>query len=164
MKNTSDEKSNLSNKLKEIRKSLRLSQGELAELVGISQTQVSKIELGKNDTSLFVLKKICLTCNVDPLDLIFLPEEKDELLKTIRLNDNLNATVKPYILQPTIREVKQGTTFINGMALDTLANHLRDRIKLERDETDDVTLNSVKESLHQGLRFLDNSKIANKTA
>ncbi|MDR1594306.1 MAG: helix-turn-helix transcriptional regulator [Prevotellaceae bacterium] len=44
--------------VKKLRKKLKLSQGKLANLSGINQSHISRIESGKKDPSLSTLEKI----------------------------------------------------------------------------------------------------------
>lgn len=47
------------NRIKELRKELRMSQRQLAEIAGVSQQQIQRIETGKSDTTFEVTKRIC---------------------------------------------------------------------------------------------------------
>lgn len=51
-------------RIRERRKELNMKQVELAELTGITQTTISTIEKGKNDTTCSVIAKIAATLNV----------------------------------------------------------------------------------------------------
>lgn len=66
------------NNLKEIRKEKGMTQEELANAVGITQSNLSRIENGKVQISLKLAKDITVTlgCTVD--DLIREPEVEDE--------------------------------------------------------------------------------------
>lgn len=57
-------------KLKQLRIEKRRSQFELAEMAGISQTQISKIELGLSDTTTDVLVAIAKALDVPPNELL----------------------------------------------------------------------------------------------
>lgn len=48
----------VSEEIKNLRKKLRYSQDEFANLVGVSQTAVSQYELGQRQPSLSVVKKL----------------------------------------------------------------------------------------------------------
>ena len=50
--------------LKEIRKSKKLTQTELASLLGIKQQQYQRYEKGKNDIPLRIFLKIVKVCNL----------------------------------------------------------------------------------------------------
>lgn len=48
----------IAEKIKSCRRSLKLSQGELAEKIGISQQVISRVEKGRNDIRLLTLERI----------------------------------------------------------------------------------------------------------
>jgi transcriptional regulator with XRE-family HTH domain len=62
----------------------RLSQTELAELVGISRPTISRIERGEGDPTLDVLERIAAAFNISISDL-FIPESGDELSSNAEL-------------------------------------------------------------------------------
>ncbi len=78
-------------KLKELREKAKISQAELAKYLNITQVQISKYELGKNEPDLNTTKKIASYFNVsiDYLlgtpeeDIILITKEDFEKIKTI---------------------------------------------------------------------------------
>lgn len=71
-------KTGLGNNIKLIRKAKGITQEDLAGIIGIHSRQLSKIETGEHFPSCKTLEKICITLNVNPVDLFdfeFLTEE-----------------------------------------------------------------------------------------
>jgi transcriptional regulator with XRE-family HTH domain len=58
-------KSNLIERLREARKQLDINQGEFAKRIGLTQTALSMIEMGKNKLTEKNIKHICTTFNID---------------------------------------------------------------------------------------------------
>ena len=77
----------MNERIKEMRKALKLSQAELGKAIGISDAAVSKIESGINNPSESTIKLICATYNVDYRWLttgqgeMFLPMDTDALVE-----------------------------------------------------------------------------------
>lgn len=67
------------NRIKELRKTLNLSQDAFGEKLGIKKSAVSKIEKGENGLKDQLAKLICRTFNVDYL---WLTEGKGEMFET----------------------------------------------------------------------------------
>lgn len=61
----------MNNKIKEKRQQLNISQYKLAELVGLSQSQISKIETNKRNLKAEELKKISEMLKVPVNELFF---------------------------------------------------------------------------------------------
>lgn len=68
-------------RLKELRKKKKISQKDLAEYLHITQVQISKYELGKNEPDLETVKKLSKYFNVT-IDYLLDEEEKDIILIT----------------------------------------------------------------------------------
>lgn len=66
------------NAIKLIRKELKMTQGELSDITGISQTSLSKIEGGTNPSEKN-LSKICAALKVNPSLLFILSTEIDDI-------------------------------------------------------------------------------------
>lgn len=64
---------NVSNRLKELRKQAGLTQLELAERVGVSQSNIALLEKGKREIDIPMIGKLAQALNVKPYEL--LPEE-----------------------------------------------------------------------------------------
>ncbi|HET8655019.1 MAG TPA: helix-turn-helix domain-containing protein [Longimicrobiaceae bacterium] len=97
----------LGEKIKARRKALGLSQGELAERSGINPTHLSRLETGKYQPSVDVLKKLVevLQVSADYLLQEDAPEPQEEeirnkpLAEKIRLVDSLEAADQQALLQ-----------------------------------------------------------------
>jgi len=57
--------SNLIDRMRAVRKHLGINQGEFARRVGLSQTALSMVEVGKNKLTEKNIKLICTTFNID---------------------------------------------------------------------------------------------------
>jgi transcriptional regulator with XRE-family HTH domain len=66
--------------LRKLRKDASLTQTELAERIGVTQTYVSKLELGENYVDVLLFARWCSACNVKAGRTLaaVLREEKDE--------------------------------------------------------------------------------------
>lgn len=78
------------NRIKEIRKRRGITQLELAEKLGITQSGVQKLESGRNDLTTKMMRKLAEVLDVEPWELLpkdmqpnISPEEQ-EILRTIR--------------------------------------------------------------------------------
>lgn len=79
------------NRIRELRKERGLTQVELAQMLGVTQTAIYKLETGASDLDTKWMKKISQALNVNPCELlplewqppILTPEEK-ELLALFR--------------------------------------------------------------------------------
>jgi transcriptional regulator with XRE-family HTH domain len=77
-------------RIKEIRKLRQITQQELAEKLGITQSGVQKLESGRNDLTTKMMRKLADALEVEPWEL--LPKdmqpnislEEQEVLRTIR--------------------------------------------------------------------------------
>lgn len=70
--------------LRAIRKSKNLSQANLAEMVGVKQATISRIEKGVNHPSLDVVIKIADVLDVTEVELFGLPEMEQKVLQAFR--------------------------------------------------------------------------------
>ncbi|MDG4650086.1 helix-turn-helix transcriptional regulator [Roseibacterium sp. SDUM158017] len=70
--------------LRDIRKAKSLSQADLAEMVGVKQATISRIEKGVNNPSLAVASKIADALNVSVVELFGLPELEQRFLQAFR--------------------------------------------------------------------------------
>lgn len=83
--------------LKKIRKAKKLTQEQLADLLGIGLPNISYIENGKTYPSVYTVEKICEVLNVEPYDLYNFTLSKDEKQKR---NELINAIEKdPQLLE-----------------------------------------------------------------
>lgn len=65
----------LAERIKKRRKELRLNQGDLGELLGTNQTQVSRYETGENDPTAVVLLALAKALETTPNWLLGFDEE-----------------------------------------------------------------------------------------
>ena len=63
-------------RLKELRKLNKLTQEQLAELIGLDPKQICRIENGACFTTFETLQKICATFNVEIFDLFYYEHKK----------------------------------------------------------------------------------------
>lgn len=63
-------------RLKELRKLNKLTQEQLAELIGLDPKQICRIENGACFTTFETLQKICTTFNVEIFDLFYYEHKK----------------------------------------------------------------------------------------
>ena len=79
-----DERQGGMKNLAAIRKARGLSQADLAEMAGVKQATISRIEKGVNNPSMRVAHDIALALNVNVVELFGLPELEHELLERFR--------------------------------------------------------------------------------
>lgn len=70
--------------LRQIREAKKLSQSVLAEMVGVRQATISRIESGKNDPSISVANSIADALEVEVVELFGLPELEQRILQSFR--------------------------------------------------------------------------------
>ena len=71
-------------KLKELRKAKRMSQQLVADLAGISQTQISRIEQGQGDTTTEILVRLAEAVGVKPAALLAENPQRPRAVATAR--------------------------------------------------------------------------------
>lgn len=85
----------LGNKIREYRKSKKLTQEQLAELVGIGTANISYIETGKFAPSMETMERLCQVLNVYPYELYMfehlrpIEEIKTELFEELEKDEDL---------------------------------------------------------------------------
>ena len=93
----------MNKRIKEIRKSLKLSQKEFGEQLGVSRDVIANIEYGRVEPQPLFVKHLCSTFNVNPIWLetgegeIFLIKEKN-LKEAIELFDQLIPSFQDYAI------------------------------------------------------------------
>ncbi len=96
MTETANIKKMLGARIQQIRKSLKMTQEQLAEQIGIEPQNVSRIEIGKNYPTPENLAKIAAALSVDVFELFVFGEEKsiDAMRKFVisELNRNSELT------------------------------------------------------------------------
>lgn len=70
--------------LRRIRETKKLSQSVLAEMVGVRQATISRIESGTNDPSISVANAIADALEVEVVELFGLPELEQRILQSFR--------------------------------------------------------------------------------
>lgn len=73
--------------IRNIRKARGLSQVQLAEMAGLNQATVSKVERGEMNVTLEVIDAIATALNVQPVQLFDLPELQARALAAINAID-----------------------------------------------------------------------------
>jgi transcriptional regulator with XRE-family HTH domain len=79
-------KQEILNSIREKRKEMKISQGEMCVLLGVSQSQYSSLENGNSEMTLDKLIKICEILNIELIGFKEVEkknEEKDFLIKNI---------------------------------------------------------------------------------
>ena len=99
----------LSKRIKELRKSKNYTQDKFAELIDVDAKHLSRIECGKTQPSLNLLKKISVVLNVEISELFKTQhfKTKEELIKEINLaleNSDLNKVKLFYKILKDINE------------------------------------------------------------
>ena len=70
--------------LKNIRQSKNITQAVLAEMAGVKQATISRIEQGVNNPSLSVAQRVADALEVSPVELFGLPELEQAVLQKFR--------------------------------------------------------------------------------
>jgi transcriptional regulator with XRE-family HTH domain len=85
--------------IKEIRKKRGLTQVQLAQLLGVTQGAVQKLETGENDLTGKMLKKLATILNVEPWELLpkdmqpdISPDEM-EIIRAVRKSKEVTAKI-----------------------------------------------------------------------
>lgn len=103
-----DIKKLLGRRIKEIRTRKGLTQEKLAELVGIGERNLSKIECGNNFITAETLSNILLALDVEPSELFnFQHLENTDELKEELINAIKNESVDVTLLYRFYRSIKQ---------------------------------------------------------
>ncbi len=147
---------NLNKRLRELRKTLNLTQKEFAATIGLKQTSYSEIENNRSDLTERNKNLICQAFNVNPEWLetgngdIFLQSDKDlleEVAKEYGLTDIGKQIVKAYVELP---EDKRNAVndFIKSIFnerenKETKANNYNVPVELPNELTDGLTINEL---------------------
>ncbi|HIS35869.1 TPA: helix-turn-helix transcriptional regulator [Candidatus Scatousia excrementigallinarum] len=94
-------------KVKEFRKQQKLTQEKLAEIIGVDNGYISKLEVGQNFPSISTLEKIATALNIELYELFQFTKGKDKDFKQeiISIYDNLNKE-KQYTLYRVAKAMK----------------------------------------------------------
>jgi transcriptional regulator with XRE-family HTH domain len=97
-------------KLKSRRKSLNLTQSALAEMVGLTESSISRYEAGRISTMpTSTVKRICEVLHIEPSELLGLTPEKSfeyDLKEILKMADDLPEYVKTDLLQLLKQQIK----------------------------------------------------------
>ena len=110
----------LGDKVKKLRKELKITQSELAKTIGVSQSTIGMIESNKQGASSETLMKLAKTLNTTAE---YLLSENDEDNKS-NIPDKINEKYKKSItkdlkiVMDEFREGTDGTAYYNGQQLD----------------------------------------------
>ena len=94
-------------KVKKFRKQQKLTQEKLAEIIGVDNGYISKLEVGQNFPSISTLEKIAAALNIELYELFQFTKGKDKDFKQeiISIYDNLNKE-KQYTLYRVAKAMK----------------------------------------------------------
>lgn len=97
-------------KLKSRRKSLNLTQSALAEMVGLTESSISRYEAGKIATMpTSTVKRICKVLHIEPSELLGLTPENSfeyDLKEILKMADDLPPYVKSNLLLLLKQQIK----------------------------------------------------------
>ncbi len=79
-------------KLKKARKNKKLSQEQVANILNIARSNISKYENGNLEPTLQTLKELCLLYEVSADELLELNETKNKIENSISINQQNNGT------------------------------------------------------------------------
>ncbi len=79
-------------KLKKARKNKKLSQEQVANILNIARSNISKYENGNLEPTLQTLKELCQLYEVSADELLELNETKNKIENTISINQQNNGT------------------------------------------------------------------------
>lgn len=97
-------------KLKSRRKALNLTQSALADMVGLTESSISRYEAGKIATMpTSTVKRICEVLHIEPSELLGLTPEKSfeyDLKEILKMADDLPPYVKSNLLQLLKQQIR----------------------------------------------------------
>lgn len=104
-------------KLKARRKSLNLTQSALAEMVGLTESSISRYEAGRISTMpTSTVKRICEVLHIEPSELLGLTPENAfeyDLKEILKMADDLPPYVKSNLLQLLKQQIKVYRRLLN---------------------------------------------------
>lgn len=161
--------SNLGDNLRNEREKNGFTQEHLAKLVGVKPNTIWRWESGDRIPRVHTLNKIAKLYGVtlsyltrDTVDATTLAEQKSQLVITPPPAQH-TAPILHDELPPNVKKIR-GKTYMDGVALDTLAHQLRDRLIIELFENDEKTREEIKDTLHDCLRLYTDHEVDHKTA
>lgn len=90
----------ITRRIKERRKALKLNQGDLAELSGLSQAQISRYETGENEPTADALVRLATVLQTTSDYLIGLSNQYSPTPDESNLNENERALIEIYRSKP----------------------------------------------------------------
>lgn len=119
-------------KLKARRKSLNLTQSALAEMVGLTESSISRYEAGRISTMpTSTVKRICEVLHIEPSELLGLTPEKSfeyDLKEILKMADDLPPYVKSNLLQLLKQQIRVYRRLLNDKEkVNNLFEEIKDR-------------------------------------
>ena len=119
-------------KLKARRKSLNLTQSALADMVGLTESSISRYEAGRISTMpTSTVKRICEVLHIEPSELLGLTPEKSfeyDLKEILKTADDLPPYVKSNLLQLLKQQIKVYRRLLNDKEKDNnVFKEIKDR-------------------------------------
>lgn len=119
-------------KLKARRKSLNLTQSALAEMVGLTESSISRYEAGRISTMpTSTVKRICEVLHIEPSELLGLTPEKSfeyDLKEILKMADDLPPYVKSNLLQLLKQQIRVYRRLLNDKEkVNNLLEEIEDR-------------------------------------
>lgn len=143
----------LQKSLKKYRERAKFSQAELASEIDISQTQIGKIENGQSDTTVTVLKNICLVLNVSPVDLLFSDDEKNRFLSATTFTKS-EVTPESKLTNGSVNEDK----WLEGKSALSIVGLLKYVLKRDADHLDDDKLACLYDDMADCMRYVESHR------
>lgn len=93
------DKIQIGNRIREIRKLHKLTQKELGDLIGLSQTAISMIEKGDLSISLDSLYKLCEECKISITEVLNVESEPaEDIIKIMKIVSDFDSRKRRLIL------------------------------------------------------------------
>lgn len=145
--------STINERIKIVRKLNKLNQNDFANILGISQTHVSKIESGKDSPSKKLLKNICIEFNINPEWLEY--ESGDiklsEFNEDIRDNECIVKT-KKYLLKASKQEKLLYTNLL--MQFPELIQNINLKSLENTDGYDEYVITTLNDTFSEILKYV----------
>ena len=161
--------SNLGDNLKKEREKNNFTQEHLAKLIGVKPNTIWRWESGDRVPRIGMLNTLASLFGTtvsyltrDTTDDMTLTEQKSPSVITQPPVQHA-APIPHDELPPNVKKIR-GKTYMEGVALDTLAHQLRDRLIIELFENDEKTREEIKDTLHDCLRLYADHEVSHKTA
>lgn len=109
----------LGEKVKELRKSLKITQSQLAETIGVSQSTIGMIEKNKQGVSSDTLIKLAKALNTSAEYLLSDNKDVQEIISSRELNNKDKKSISKDLkeLMDEFRAGSDGTAYYNGQEL-----------------------------------------------